>query len=175
MATIKNSPGLWLFIFNVVVFLVACLILIIGVKFVPSVRIFSIALLVGVLLVNAHSAFRYWQYDKDKKKQRLQQQLNIVPGHCPDYWTKTIRDNKVYCKNSFVGLDAKGDPLSYRFGNQKTANEVGLNTIASMKNEEKCRIYGNSTVDGAVPWVELQNKCGVGSFSSVLPNTATCK
>ncbi len=160
---LQKYPGIWLLIYNIILFATACILLYIGVKVMPLYKVFAITFLVGVLLINLHSGFRYYSYERERKKAEEQQRMNIVPGYCPDYWTRKYDGKNVVCKNEYVGLTNENEPMVYKFAG--TQQNINLNEVAKMKNEEKCRQYVNPQTS----WLELQSRCQVGKFYNETP------
>jgi hypothetical protein len=152
-------------IFMVFLFGFGSLTLIMGSAF-PDFQIFWITVSLGVFIVLAISAVSYFfiasQYEDEAKKQAK----NIVPGYCPDYWTKGFDlTGKVVCKNGFTGKTHDGKTITYKFVNPdtKVPEAIALDDLANSTNTHKCNMYSNP-IRFAAPWLEMRSKCDLVTF-----------
>jgi hypothetical protein len=150
----KIPHGYITIMYNVVIFAVACIMLILG-HYYPEYKAFIIITSIGIVLVNIHSMLRFYWNNKHRKKLE-QQRKNIVPSYCPDYWVKESTPSGSQCKNEFVvaaePLEDKGERI-YTIGPDKKT--IGLQQYADKTNSIKCMDYKT----GNYPWIDVDNKC----------------
>ena len=144
----KDNMYLWTLIFNVVLFCLACLFLLVAQW--SSLKPFLVVAAIGILLVNLHSFIRWRIHKAYRKSLEIKQTENIVPNYCPDYWQKVKTGTNSKCKNEFVS-----DNKVYTFGDEHTPKEYDLNKFSHLTNQQKC---WNISKDN-VAWMDLQMQC----------------
>ena len=163
-ASLKAQWGIgWLVAYDVMLFFM-CVIASRMAKFYPGYAIFWITLALGLFVVLIATMINFVIASNERRKAELRQQGNIVPGYCPDYWTKAFDDKKnVVCNNGFATKDANGRMITYKFSDPKVRDTVSLAEITKSTNPYKCNTYGNPVLFPA-PWLELKAKCEVVSY-----------
>jgi hypothetical protein len=156
--------GAWLLAYDVVLFVVGVTATRMA-KFYPGYSIFWITLALGLFIVLIASMVHFVISANEARKREKKQQANIVPGYCPDYWTKTFdEENKnVVCKNGFSHKDKHGRVVTYKFSDPRLQDKINLVEISKASNAYKCNAYGNS-IQFPSPWLELKAKCEVVAF-----------
>lgn len=154
--------GTWLLAYDIVIFVLAVTAARMA-KFFPGYSIFWITLALGLFIVLIASMVHFIITANESRKKETKQQTNIVPGYCPDYWTKAFEDNNVVCKNGFSNKDRHGRIVTYKFTDPKVADKINLGEVSKSTNAYKCNTYGNS-IQFPSPWLELKAKCEVVSF-----------
>lgn len=162
----KTKPGVWLLIFNVFVFVVACSLLFV-IKHQPDYKIGLIIVIIGLIGINIHSMFRYWSYEKWIKNMKDVQNANIVPAYCPDYWSREDSGDTVLCRNKFEFKTDDEQVGTIRFGDSKTPDTYDLNTLSGLNNQKKCwntvgsidKVSNPTLSSAGMPWVDMQTKC----------------
>jgi hypothetical protein len=156
--------GAWLLGYDVIIFIIGVIATRMA-KFYPGYAIFWITLALGLFVVLIASMVHFVISANESRKSELKQQANIVPGYCPDYWTKTFDDpNKnVVCKNGFSNKDSHGRVITYKFSDPKIQDKINLVEVSKATNAYKCNAYGNS-IQFPSPWLELKAKCEVVTF-----------
>jgi hypothetical protein len=112
------------------------------------------------------STVSYYFVVETHQEEARKQAQNIVPGYCPDYWTKGF-DGKgdVVCKNGFTGTTNEGQKVTYKFvsDDKPVPESIVLNDITTHTNTNKCNTYGNP-INFPTPWLEMRAKCDVVTF-----------
>lgn len=165
----KTKPGVWLLIFNVFVFLIACGLLF-AIKNKPDYKVGLIVMIVGILFVNIHSMFRYRWYEQLLKKMKDIQNANIVPSYCPDYWSREDKGNTTICRNKFTFQADEDQVGTIRFGNAKTPDTYDLNVLSGQDNQHKCwstvgsvDTNNHTAMSAGTPWLDMQTKCSAAN------------
>ena len=146
-------------IFNLVLAATICVLLLV-INVYPGLKAFFVTLIFACIVVLILGFYRLYRKNRDRSKLERKQLKNIIPGQCPDYWTRSISGDKLVCKNEFVTTDAMGQPVKYSFTGKQVPSQIVLNDVASLANPKKCDSFGSSLAFGA-PWVEMQQKCRV--------------
>ena len=154
--------GTWLLGYDVMLFFLAIAAARLA-KFYPGYAIFWITLAVGLFIVLIASMVHFIISANEDRRKEAKQQANIVPGYCPDYWTKTFDNKNVVCKNGFAHKDLRGRIMSYKFSDPKVPDKINLGDVSKATNAYKCNTYGNS-LQFPSPWLELKAKCEVVTF-----------
>lgn len=152
--TPKIAQGTWTLLFNVGLFVLAC-VAVFMVNVFPAYKAALITLVVGILFVNIHCIVRYVFYSSYLENLKKKQNQNIIPRLCPDYWTREFKEDKVICKNEFVVSDNKGLPKIISFGSASSPKEYRLEDLEKMNNQQKCLLIHNHKI----PWMDMQTKC----------------
>jgi hypothetical protein len=151
--------GYFTLIYNIALFVFACLFLYL-IKRYPSYKVGLVVLVVGIILINLHSMLRWYWYKRTLKDLEKQQQANIVPDTCPDYWSKNPSSNGVECKNEFVTKGADDETnVTYYIGDKQ--KQFNINDTNTRKNLDKCSSW---FTNDNYPWVEMHEKCLAGSY-----------
>lgn len=146
-----------LIIFDLVLGGLICLLLL-AIGIYPGLKVALATLIAGCIVILFYTFYKLYQKNALRAKLERKQLQNIVPGQCPDYWTRTIVGDKLMCKNEFITSDDRGRNAKYTFTGKQVPNLVTLNDVASLDNTKKCDAFGSPMAFGA-PWVEMQQKC----------------
>jgi hypothetical protein len=146
-------------IFNLVLAATICLLLL-AINVYPGLKVFFVTTIIACIFVLLLGLYKLYQKGRDRAKLERKQQKNIIPGQCPDYWTRSINGDKLICKNEFVTMGANNEPVKYSFTGKLVPKTIILNDVASLANAKKCDSFGSALAFGA-PWVEMQQKCRV--------------
>ena len=148
-----------LIIFNLVVSAAIC-VLLLAINVYPGLKVFFVTTIFALIAILFFGFYRLYRKSRNNAKLEKKQQKNIIPGQCPDYWTRSVMGDKLVCKNEFITKDAKGKSIKYSFTGKQVPKQIILNDIASLANPKKCDSFGSPLAFGA-PWVEMQQKCRV--------------
>lgn len=136
--------------------LICILLLAIGIY--PGLKVAFATLIAGCVVILFYTFYKLYQKNAQRAVLEKKQLYNIVPGQCPDYWTRTIVGDKLMCKNEFITSDGRGNTTKYSFTGKQVPSLVTLNDVAALDNTKKCDAFGSPVAFGA-PWVEMQQKC----------------
>jgi hypothetical protein len=156
---VGSSGGVKLVVFDIVLFVISCVALFMAKAF-PAFMLFWITISFGSFVVLLLTVLQYYFSERSLRAAEKRQKENIVPGYCPDYWTKAI-DNatgKVICKNGFTGRDKDGNAIGYRFADASVPETLDVENVAKTTNAYKCKAYGSS-MQFAAPWMEMKARC----------------
>lgn len=148
-----------LIIFNLVVSAAIC-VLLLAINVYPGLKVFFVTTIFALIAILFFGFYRLYRKSRNNAKLEKKQQKNIIPGQCPDYWTRSVMGDKLVCKNEFITKDVKGKSIKYSFTGKQVPAQIILNDVASLANPKKCDSFGSSLAFGA-PWVEMQQKCRV--------------
>jgi hypothetical protein len=160
IAGYPNDASVWLAVALVALFAIGCICLALA-SFFPNYQIFWITISFGVFVILAITSGSYYLVVATKQDEERKQAKNIVPGYCPDYWTKGFdAKGNVVCKNGFTGTTHEGHNVTYKFISlDKTIPEsITLNDISKIGNTAKCNSFGNQ-IKFPAPWLEMHAKC----------------
>jgi hypothetical protein len=160
-----NDTNVWLAIVLVTMFVVGCICLALATSF-PNFQIFWITISFGVFVTLAITAGSYYLVVATKQDDAQKQSKNIVPGYCPDYWTKGFdAKGNVVCKNGFRGRMPDGREVAYTFANldKPIPASITLNDIGKFNNTSKCNSFGNP-IKFPAPWLEMHAKCDTVTY-----------
>jgi hypothetical protein len=149
----------WTIVYNVILFVLAC-VLLVGAKRYPQYNIGIYATIVGLFVVNLQSILRFYWRERELVTLQKAQNSNIVPSHCPDYWSKVTTSNAVTCSNAFVQSSYDTDDSIIRFGGSNAPNSYTLQQMTNLTNQQKCWNVSQANI----PWIDLQNKCSAAGI-----------
>lgn len=146
-----------LIVFDLMLAAIVCvLFLLIGVY--PRLKLFLVTMIIGCVTVILYTLVNLYRKSRAQNALEKKQQLNIIPGQCPDYWTRALTGDKLICQNRFSTIDEQNKPVTYSFTAKQVPTQIVLNDVANITNPKKCDAYGSPAAFGA-PWVEMQQKC----------------
>jgi hypothetical protein len=158
------SAGVRLIILDVVLFIIGCLALLIAKSF-PQFMPFWVTLSLGMFIIIFITIFHYYYSEKRIKQAEKQQKDNIVPGYCPDYWTKAQDpiSGKLICKNGYSVKNADNQTISYKFSDPSVPESIDMETVNKSTNAFKCKAYATS-LQFPAPWMEMKAKCDAVTY-----------
>ena len=153
------SAGLKLVAFDAFLFVLSCVSLLMAKTF-PAFMVFWMTVSFGTFIILLLTIVHFYFSERSERAAENRQKDNIVPGYCPDYWTKAIDDKsgKIICKNGFRSRDLDGKTVSYRFTDPSVPETLDVENVAKTTNAFKCKAYGSSLQFGA-PWMEMKARC----------------
>lgn len=153
------SAGLKLVAYDSVLFVLGCVTLLMAKAF-PSYMLFWITCSFGFFIVLLLTIMHWYLNERSEREKERRQRDNIVPGYCPDFWTKAIDQatGKVVCRNGFVGKDADGRKVTYKFSDPSVPDTIDIHNVAKTTNAFKCKAYGSS-LQFSAPWMEMKARC----------------
>ena len=162
-AAVEKWNGTALVVFDAALFVAGCMALYFSRTF-PPFAIFWVTVSLGAFVIILTTVLQYWMSERTRSFREKKTNQNIVPGYCPDYWTKAFDDKgNVVCNNGFSFQDANGETTTYKFSDPKVPATIQLNGIKDSTNANKCATSGSVT-NFPAPWMEIKAKCSSVSF-----------
>jgi hypothetical protein len=163
-ASSDKLAGLKLVGYDALLFVIGCIGLLMAKAF-PHFMTFWATVSLGAFIILFLTIMHFYFSERALSKAQKKQKDNIIPGYCPDYWTKVVDPStgKVVCKNGFSTKTSDGKTMTIRFSDSSVPDKIDIQTVATSTNAYKCNLYG-SVIQFPAPWMEMKAKCDGVAF-----------
>ena len=161
---VATWAGLRLVVLDVVLFMIGCISLL-AAKTYPAFLPFWVTVSLGTFVVIFITIFQYYYSETRQKEAEKRQKDNIIPGYCPDYWTKAQDPltGKMICRNGFATRNGDGDVVTYKFTDPSVPETIDIETVSKSTNAYKCKAYATN-LQFPAPWMEMKAKCDAVTY-----------